>query len=202
MCLLLLTPRLARRGADFGTFYRGFFVSWSRAARRFASSRAAPFQLLRRPRTKKQTEFASSNWKLRKQLDTMKIVAERIARYPAALSRHTEVHEEYHFGRAVLLSANRCRRSNVVFEQIAAANAGIACRAQDVEAGPAPMTRPRLSLLSPAHNSARYLPRLLRSAAALTEPPDEGWVFDDCSGDGAGMVPSHTVTAGAHSAWQ
>jgi glycosyltransferase involved in cell wall biosynthesis len=50
------------------------------------------------------------------------------------------------------------------------------------------MTRPRLALLIPAYNAAGYLPRLLASAAAQTEPFDEIWVYDDCSSDGTGAV--------------
>lgn len=45
------------------------------------------------------------------------------------------------------------------------------------------MTRPRLSLLIPAFNAARFLPRLIASARAQTEPFDEIWVYDDCSTD-------------------
>lgn len=43
--------------------------------------------------------------------------------------------------------------------------------------------RPTLAMLIPAYNAAKYLPRLLESAAAQTEPFDEIWVYDDCSTD-------------------
>lgn len=43
--------------------------------------------------------------------------------------------------------------------------------------------RPTLALLIPAFNAAEFLPRLLGSAAAQTEPFDEIWVYDDCSTD-------------------
>lgn len=52
------------------------------------------------------------------------------------------------------------------------------------------MNRPRLSLLIPAYNAARYLPRLLSSAKAQTEPFDEICVYDDCSTDDTGAVAS------------
>lgn len=48
--------------------------------------------------------------------------------------------------------------------------------------------RPRLALLIPAYNAAAFLPRLLNSAAAQTEPFDEIWVYDDCSTDDTGKV--------------
>jgi glycosyltransferase involved in cell wall biosynthesis len=50
------------------------------------------------------------------------------------------------------------------------------------------MTRPTLSLLIPAYNAARFLPRLLASAHAQTEPFDEIWVYDDCSTDDTAAV--------------
>ena len=50
------------------------------------------------------------------------------------------------------------------------------------------MTRPTLSLLIPAYNAARFLPRLLSSAKSQTEPFDEIWVYDDCSTDDTGEV--------------
>jgi glycosyltransferase involved in cell wall biosynthesis len=43
--------------------------------------------------------------------------------------------------------------------------------------------RPTLALLIPAYNAAAYLPRLLASAAAQTQPFDEVWVYDDGSVD-------------------
>jgi glycosyltransferase involved in cell wall biosynthesis len=45
------------------------------------------------------------------------------------------------------------------------------------------MKYPRLALLIPAYNAARYLPRLLDSAANQTYAFDEAWVYDDCSTD-------------------
>jgi glycosyltransferase involved in cell wall biosynthesis len=51
-----------------------------------------------------------------------------------------------------------------------------------------PAARPSLVLLIPAYNAAAYLPRLLRSAAAQTEPFDEVWVYDDCSTDDTAAV--------------
>lgn len=42
---------------------------------------------------------------------------------------------------------------------------------------------PTLSLLIPAYNAARFLPRLLTSAESQVEPFDEIWVYDDNSGD-------------------
>jgi glycosyltransferase involved in cell wall biosynthesis len=50
------------------------------------------------------------------------------------------------------------------------------------------MTRPTLSLLIPAYNAARFLPRLLNSAKSQTEAFDEIWVYDDCSTDDTGEV--------------
>lgn len=46
----------------------------------------------------------------------------------------------------------------------------------------------RLALCVPAYNAAPFLPRLLRSAAAQTEPFDEVWVYDDASTDSTGEV--------------
>ncbi|MFM7345025.1 MAG: glycosyltransferase, partial [Tagaea sp.] len=40
----------------------------------------------------------------------------------------------------------------------------------------------------PAYNAAKYLPRLLASAKAQTEPFDEICVYDDCSTDETGTV--------------
>ena len=40
-----------------------------------------------------------------------------------------------------------------------------------------------IALLIPAWNAAQWLPRLLNSAHAQTEPFDEIWVYDDCSTD-------------------
>lgn len=48
--------------------------------------------------------------------------------------------------------------------------------------------RATLALLIPAYNAAAYLPRLLASAAAQTEPFDDIWVYDDCSLDGTAAV--------------
>ncbi len=50
------------------------------------------------------------------------------------------------------------------------------------------MSRPTLSLLIPAYNAERFLPRLLASAHAQTEPFDEIWVYDDCSSDATAAV--------------
>jgi glycosyltransferase involved in cell wall biosynthesis len=50
------------------------------------------------------------------------------------------------------------------------------------------MSRPTLSLLIPAYNAASFLPRLLKSAHAQTEPFDEIWVYDDCSTDNTAAV--------------
>lgn len=46
----------------------------------------------------------------------------------------------------------------------------------------------RLALLIPAYNAARYLPRLLRSAAQQSEPFDEILVYDDGSTDDTARV--------------
>lgn len=52
--------------------------------------------------------------------------------------------------------------------------------------------RPTLALLIPTYNAARFLPRLLASAHAQTEPFDEIWVYDDCSTDDtAAVAASH-----------
>jgi glycosyltransferase involved in cell wall biosynthesis len=45
-----------------------------------------------------------------------------------------------------------------------------------------------LALLIPAYNAAATLPRLLKSAAAQTEPFDQIWVYDDCSTDDSAAV--------------
>lgn len=45
-----------------------------------------------------------------------------------------------------------------------------------------------LALLIPAWNAAAWLPRLLASAAAQTEPFDEIWVYDDASTDDTATV--------------
>jgi glycosyltransferase involved in cell wall biosynthesis len=45
-----------------------------------------------------------------------------------------------------------------------------------------------LALLIPAWNAAAWLPRLLASAAAQTEPFDEIWVYDDASTDDTAEV--------------
>jgi glycosyltransferase involved in cell wall biosynthesis len=50
------------------------------------------------------------------------------------------------------------------------------------------MTKPTLSLLIPAYNAEKFLPRLLASARAQTEPFDEIWVYDDCSTDQTAAV--------------
>jgi glycosyltransferase involved in cell wall biosynthesis len=50
------------------------------------------------------------------------------------------------------------------------------------------MIRPTLSLLIPAYNAANFLPRLLDSARAQTQPFDEIWVYDDCSTDNTAEV--------------
>jgi glycosyltransferase involved in cell wall biosynthesis len=50
------------------------------------------------------------------------------------------------------------------------------------------MTRPTLSLLIPAYNAEKFLPRLLASAHAQTEPFDVIWVYDDCSSDDTAAV--------------
>lgn len=48
--------------------------------------------------------------------------------------------------------------------------------------------RQSIALLVPAFNAAAYLPRLLRSAHAQTEPFDHIWVYDDCSTDNTAEV--------------
>lgn len=48
--------------------------------------------------------------------------------------------------------------------------------------------RQTLALLIPAYNAAAWLPRLLASAAAQTEPFDEIWVYDDASSDDTAVV--------------
>ena len=45
-----------------------------------------------------------------------------------------------------------------------------------------------LALLIPAWNAAAWLPRLLASAAAQTEPFDEIWVYDDASSDDTAAI--------------
>jgi glycosyltransferase involved in cell wall biosynthesis len=47
-----------------------------------------------------------------------------------------------------------------------------------------------LALCVPAYNAARFLPRLLKSAAAQAVPFDEILVYDDCSTDDTGAVAS------------
>jgi len=49
-------------------------------------------------------------------------------------------------------------------------------------------SRPTLALLIPAYNAGNYLPRLLQSAAAQSEPFDDIWVYDDCSTDDTAAV--------------
>lgn len=51
-----------------------------------------------------------------------------------------------------------------------------------------PYLKPTIALLIPAWNAARWLPRLLSSAHAQTEPFDTIWVYDDCSTDDTGAV--------------
>lgn len=48
--------------------------------------------------------------------------------------------------------------------------------------------KPTIALLIPAWNAARWLPRLLRSAHAQTQPFDTIWVYDDCSTDDTAAV--------------
>ncbi|MCW2284297.1 glycosyltransferase involved in cell wall biosynthesis [Rhodoblastus acidophilus] len=48
--------------------------------------------------------------------------------------------------------------------------------------------RPTLSLLIPAYNAARFLPRILESAHRQTVPFDEIWVYDDFSSDDTAAV--------------
>lgn len=50
------------------------------------------------------------------------------------------------------------------------------------------MNSSTLSLLIPAYNAERFLPRLLASARAQTVPFDEIWVYDDCSTDDTANV--------------
>jgi len=50
------------------------------------------------------------------------------------------------------------------------------------------MDRPTLSLLIPAYNASAFLPRLLSSARAQSEPFDEICVYDDCSTDDTSAV--------------
>lgn len=50
------------------------------------------------------------------------------------------------------------------------------------------MSRQSIALLIPAYNAADFLPRLLRSANAQTEPFDQIWVYDDCSTDDTAAV--------------
>jgi len=50
------------------------------------------------------------------------------------------------------------------------------------------MSAPRLALCVPAYNAGRFLPRLLRSAAAQHIPFDETLVYDDCSADDTAEV--------------
>lgn len=50
------------------------------------------------------------------------------------------------------------------------------------------ISRPAIALLIPAYNAAAYLPRLLKSAAAQTDPFDQIWVYDDCSTDDTAAV--------------
>lgn len=50
------------------------------------------------------------------------------------------------------------------------------------------MSRPSIALLIPAYNAASFLPRLLRSAHAQSEPFDQIWVYDDCSTDDTAEV--------------
>lgn len=45
-----------------------------------------------------------------------------------------------------------------------------------------------IALLVPAYNAAGFLPRLLRSAHAQSEPFDQIWVYDDCSTDDTAEV--------------
>lgn len=49
-------------------------------------------------------------------------------------------------------------------------------------------TRSTLALLIPAYNAAAYLPRLLESAAAQSDPFDQIWVYDDCSTDNTAEI--------------
>lgn len=45
------------------------------------------------------------------------------------------------------------------------------------------MSKETIALLIPAYNAESFLPRLLRSAHAQSEPFDMIWVYDDCSTD-------------------
>lgn len=47
---------------------------------------------------------------------------------------------------------------------------------------------PTIALLVPAWNAERWLPRLLESARAQTQPFDAIWVYDDCSTDDTASV--------------
>lgn len=49
-------------------------------------------------------------------------------------------------------------------------------------------SRQRIALLIPAYNAARFLPRLLASAADQSAPFDEIWIYDDCSTDETASV--------------
>lgn len=50
------------------------------------------------------------------------------------------------------------------------------------------MSRQSIALLIPAYNAGSFLPRLLRSAQAQSEPFDQIWVYDDCSTDDTAEV--------------
>ncbi|WP_338243114.1 glycosyltransferase family 2 protein [Aurantiacibacter hainanensis] len=50
------------------------------------------------------------------------------------------------------------------------------------------MSHQTIALLIPAYNAASFLPRLLRSAQAQSEPFDMIWVYDDCSTDNTTAV--------------
>lgn len=50
------------------------------------------------------------------------------------------------------------------------------------------MSRQSIALLIPAYNASRFLPGLLQSAHAQSEPFDEVWVYDDCSTDDTAEV--------------
>lgn len=52
-------------------------------------------------------------------------------------------------------------------------------------------SKPSIALLIPAYNAASFLPRLLTSAQAQTDPFDEIWVYDDCSTDETAEIASH-----------
>lgn len=49
---------------------------------------------------------------------------------------------------------------------------------------------PTIALLIPAYNAAPWLPRLLASAQAQSQPFDAIWVYDDCSTDDTAAVAS------------